>query len=55
MMEHYPAMDIQFPPAREKEMYEEMIHLATLPWSPQEKDALGREVKDGYFYFHRDA
>jgi hypothetical protein len=55
MAEHFPAMNIHFPPARESELYEGMKCRATLPWAPSENDALNRPPSDGYYYFHRDA
>lgn len=54
-MEHFPAMNIHFPPARENELHDEMKRRAISPWSPQENDAFDRSPEDGAFYFHRGA
>lgn len=53
MVEHFPAMNIHFPPTRENELHEEMKRRATSPWSSQENDALGDPPEDGFFFFHR--
>ena len=53
MAEHYPAMNIHFPPAREAALHAEMQRLATGPWTPQPHDAFNRPPQDGSFYFHR--
>jgi hypothetical protein len=52
--EHFPQMDIRFPPAKETELHEEMKHLASSPWSSQTHDPHGRPANSGRFYFHRD-
>jgi len=54
VVEHFPAMHIHFPPARESELHEEMKRLATSPWTPQENDAFDRSPMEGSCYFHRD-
>ncbi len=53
MSEHFPIMDIHFPPEREKALHDEMTRRAVPPWSTQEHDALGRPTTSGSFYFHR--
>ncbi|MHC4474838.1 MAG: hypothetical protein ACYTEL_04290 [Planctomycetota bacterium] len=53
-MEHYPKMDISFPPAREAELHKEMERLAHTPWSPQPYNPHGKPADGDHFYFHRD-
>lgn len=53
-MEHFPQMDIRFPPAKEAELHEEMKRLASAPWSSQTHDPFGRPASSDRFYFHRD-
>ncbi len=53
-MEHYPALDIRFPPERENELHAAMIASAQAPWSPKDTDALDRPIEAGSYYFHRN-
>lgn len=53
MSEHYPALDIHFPPERESELFNEMKRRAVQPWSNQNHDPMGRTPTQDSFYFHR--
>jgi hypothetical protein len=53
-MKHRPLMNVQFPPAREDELHNEMKRRAKAPWSAQPFNPFGKEPQDGNFYFHRD-